>query len=378
MPRKEAPQMEFNIGIDNSFAVMTQVATSPEQEQRAQGLITFSDIERIIYRDIEKVPPRNSFDVGAVIGTGIDWFLVPANFIYRYRDDYCFSEEFYPDWKIEDVFSKFYPTGFGFDKYLDILQKHRREFQGKYNPLYPANLALERRNIKRALIPLWEEIAKEFKIDSLEVQGIMENVEGVILPSGKTASAETVGQIGQRIVRERFDALVDDDKNYTYLAKPDCLLVYELDGQTFHIQVQPDYIKRLREKRKSVKKRRIVIKRIVGDFKDSDRKDLTDLSTPFGKVMLVYNWLLSQIGQRLKMNQLTWVRLSSRQLRRVLLIPQEVAHPVALDKVETGIEFLQEESGDIFSSMPKLSPRNEELARDILEKALRVSRQVKI
>lgn len=377
MRRKETAQMEFNIGADNSLTAMTQIATSPEQEQRAQRLVTFSDIERVIYRDIEKVPPRNTFDVSAIIGAGIDWFLVPANFIYRFRDNYCFSEELYPDWNLKEVFSKFYPTGWGWEKYLHILEDHRKDFV-ENNPLYPANFALERGNIKRALIPIWKNVAKKFRIDSLEIQQIMVNQGDLLLLSGKPATTETVGEIGQRIVRERFDVLVDDDKNYTYLAKPDCLLVYELDGQTFHIQVQPDYIKRLREKRKSVKKRQIIVKRIVGDFKDSDRKDLTDFSTPFGKVMLVYNWLLSQAGQRLKMNQLTWVRLSNRQLRRVFLIPQDVVKPVPLDNVETGLEFLQEKNGDIFSPMPKLSQEEETIAKDLLEQALRKSREVRI
>ena len=378
MRRREAPpQAEFDIGADNSFAPMTQVATSPEQEQRVQGLISFSDIEKIIYRDIEKVPLRNTFDVSAVVGAGIDWFLVPANFIYRFRDDYCFPEELYPEWNVKDVLSKFYPTGFGFDKYLDILQRHRGKFQGKNNPLYPANLALERRNIKRALIPLWEEIAKDFKLDSLEIQQIMVNQGGLLLPSGKPATTETVGQIGQRIVRERFDALVDDDKDYTYIAKPRCLISFVIDGNTFNVQVEPDYIKRKREKRKSTIKRQIVAKRIVGDFKDSYGRDLTDYTTAFGKTMLVYNFLLRKIGQRF-VEKVTWIKLLNGQRRRVFVIRERVSKPVPADRVETALEFLQEESGDIFSPMPRLSQEEETMAKNLLEQALRKSRQVKI
>ncbi|OGH21299.1 MAG: hypothetical protein A2958_00675 [Candidatus Levybacteria bacterium RIFCSPLOWO2_01_FULL_38_13] len=377
MQSKEAPQMEFDIGKGNSFAIMTQAATSPEQEQRVQGLISFSDIERMIYRHIEKVPPRNTFDVSAVIGAGIDWFLVPANFIYRYRDDYCFDpDRFYTEWNLQTVFSRFYPTGFGFDEYLELFKNHRKRFI-QSDPLKPANFALERRNIKRAMIPLWEEIAKKFKIDSLEVQEIMENAKGVVLPSGRTASAETVGQIGQRIVRERFDALVDDDKDYTYIAKPRCLLSFEVDGITFQVQVEPDYIKRKREKRKSTIKRQVVAKRIVGDFKDSDRHNLTDYTTAFGKTMLVYNFLLRQIGQRF-VEKVTWVKLPNGQRRRVFIIRDRVSKPVPSDRVETALEFLQEESGDIFTLMPRLSEKEEAMARNLLEQALQISRQVRI
>jgi len=376
MKRREAPQMGFDIGIDNSFAAMTQAATSPEQEQRVQGLISFSDIERIIYRDIEKVPPRNTFDISAVIGEAIDRFLVPGKFIDHFRADYCFPEELYPDWNIKDVFSRFYPTGYDRDKYLELLKNHRKRFI-QSGPLRPANSALERRNIKRALIPLWEEIAKEFKIDSLEVQQIMASQGDFLLSSGKPATTETIGQIGQRIVRDRFDALVKDDRDYTYIAKPRCLISFEVDGNTFNVQVEPDYIKRKREKRKSTIKRQIVAKRIVGDFKDSDRCDLTDYTTAFGKTMLVYNFLLRQIGQRF-VEKVTWIRLPNRQLRRVFVILEKVSKPVPADRVQTALEFLQEESGEIFTPMPKLSQEEEIMAKDLLEQALRKSRQVKI
>lgn len=380
MRRKETPQLEFDIDPDNTFRAFAPIGdpVTPEQEYKARNHISFSPIEKIIFQNIEGVKPRNTIDASAAVGSAIDWFLVPANFIYRFRDDYCFDpQRFYTDWDLKDVFSRFYATGFDFEEILRILEDHRPRFI-QNNPLYPANLALERGRIKRALIPMWDEIAKQFKIDSLEHQEIMTNENGILLPSGKTASEETVKQIGQRIVRDRFDVLVDDDKNYTYIAKPDCLLVYELDGETFHIQIQPDYIKRLREKRKSVAKRQIVTKRIVGDFKDTDKKDLTNFLTPFGKTMLVYTWLLNQIGQNFKESQLTWVKLTNGQKRRVFLIPQEVRNPVSSDKVQTALEFLQEEGDEIFSPLPKLTKADEELARSIFEKALLISRQIKI
>lgn len=379
MKTKETAQLAFVLGPEDQWQApppngQPQVAEKELGEYRVGNIITFSGIEKIIYQDIEKVPPRNIFNASLAIGTAVDWFLVPANFIYRFRDDYCFEPELYPEWDLKEVFSSFYPTGWNFGKILALLEKHRPNFS---KALAPESSALERRNIKRALIPLWIEVAKEFKLDALQFQGVVTQEDGFILPSQKTASPQTIAQIGQRIVAERFDTLVDDDKDYTYFAEPDCLLLYQLDGEIFHIQIAPDYIKRLREKRKTTKARNIVTKRIVGDFKDSEKRDLSDFETPFGKTMLVYNWLLLQIGQRLRLNQLCQVRLSNRQVRRVFLIPQEVAKPIPAESVQTALEFLQEEGEQIFAPMPKLTPDLQEKARVIFEQALRISRQVK-
>ena len=377
MPRKEAPQMEFDIGAENAFTVFTPIGPSnPEPVHRIQSLITFTDIRKAIYK-MDEVLPGDTFEVNATIGSAIDWFLVPAQFIYRFRDNYCFDpKRFYTNWNLETVFSNFYPTGWGREKYLSILEDRRKDFV-ENNPLYPANLALERRNIKRALIPVWKDVAKKFGIDSLEVQEIMENLHGVILPSGKPASIETVKEIGQRIVEKRFDALVEDDKDYTYIAKPRCLFLYEKDGETFPVEAEPDEIKFLRGKQKTTIKRQVVTARIVGDFKDSVRQDLTDYSTAFGKTMLVYNFLLGQIGQKFK-RKVTTFNLPNGHVRRFFVIKDKVSKPVPKDRVVTALECLQEEGENIFTPMPRLSKEDEELARSILEKAFLISRQVRI
>ena len=205
----------------------------------------------------------------------------------------------------------------------------------------------------------------------------MENLQGFILPSGKPASIETVKEIGQRIVEKRFDALVEDDKDYTYVAKPRCLFLYEKDGETIPVEVEPDEIKFLREKQKTTIKRQVVTARIVGDFKDSVRKDLADYSTAFGKTMLVYNFLSSQIGQRFK-QKITTFKLPDGRVRRFFVIKDKVSKPVPKDRVVTALECLQEEGENIFNPMPRLTVEDEALARSILEEALRISRQVKI
>lgn len=366
------------MGLDMGRDQMPPISEVKEEKPRIQSLITLSNIETIIYSQILKVEPRNTISAAVAVGRAIDWFLVPANFIYRYRDNYCFPPELYPDWDLRSVFANFYPTGYDYGKILAILEKHRPNFWDEQPPFNSANLALERRNIKEKLIPVWEEIARKFKIDSFNLQGVMKIEGDLLLPTLRTASGETIAAIGIRIVKDRFDALVDDDKNYTYIAKPDCLLVYELGGQIFHIQVQPDYIKSLRGERKTVAKRQIVTKRIVGDFKDSDKRDPRDLSTPFGKTMLVYNWLLSQIGERFKRNPPTWVRLANGQRRKVFLIPQYVKRPLPADSVQAALEFLREEGDEIFFPLPQLSEDLGNLAKDILEQALLLSQKSKL
>jgi len=391
MRRKETGQLEFAIGPENSF---WQVAppdqpVTPEKEFKIDSLITLSEIEKIIYRDIEGVRPRNVVDASLAVGRAIDFFLVPTNFIYRFRSNYCFPPEDYPSWDLKTVFANFYPTGWRSEEILEILKNHRKRFCYENRPLRPGNSNLEKRMIKERLVPVWEEVAKKFRLDFFHLQQIATFRGDLLVASGQAASQETIADIGRRIVEERFYRLIDDDLNYSYLAKPDCLLVYQLDGQTFYIQVQPDYIKRLQERKKSVQKRldqqgregkaeRIVASRIIGDYKDSDRKDLSDFSTPFGKTMLVYNWLLSQIGQRFKQVGPTLITLPNRQKRRVFIIPAEVLKPIPAHRVQTALEFLQARGSQIFTPMPRLTAENEELARKTFEEALAISRRSKI
>lgn len=93
--------------------------------------------------------------------------------------------------------------------------------------------------------------------------------------------------------------------------------------------------------------------------------------------MLVSNFLLSQIGRNFKQNQLRWVRLPNRQVRRVFSIPQDLAKPVPSNQVQTALEFLQEEDGEIFTQMPSLTDELSEAAVNILKEALKISAKVK-
>src|SRR3989344_5909947 len=347
----------------------------------AQNLITFSQLERIIYRQASQPELTSVFEAQTAIGSAIDYFLVLANFIWGYRGGYCAKPDdpknpgFSAD-ELTAVFSQFHPTGWEREKMLHLLFKHRERcfmFAGKTD-FEPERLVFTKAGIRQALIPLWEEAARKFGLDSLQVQNVMDLQDHSLIPSQKAALSESPAQIAARIITARFDTLVEDNKDYSYLAKPDCLLVYEMDGETFHIQIQPDYIKRLREDRKTTKARHIVAKRIIGDFKDSKRQIL-DRTTAYGQAMLAYNWLLAQIGQRFKQNQLQWVRecLANRKARKVFLIPQDVTRPIEASQVQTALEFLQEEEGSGFTPMPQLSDIDAQHAKNILEQTLRTS-----
>lgn len=377
MRKIETGQLQFIAGSENRLIPErpTGPASNPEQEIRLVNLITFSQIERIIYHKIHEVRFTGSLDARSAVGAAIDHFLVLANFIYRYRDDYCFNPNIiYATWNLEDVFSRFYPTGWGRDKFIHALREFRPSFADDVNPRY----ALTKDSIKKNLIPLFNKVAGNFSLDALNLQNVAALEANRLQTSDKTASSETISEIAQRIVTERFDALVDDDQDYTYIARPDCVLVYKLNGEIFHIQVQPDYIKRLREKRKTTRARQIVARRIIGDFKDSDFRNLEDTQSPSGQTMLVYSWLLAEVGKRFKQNQRKWTRLSSGQKRPVFLIPQEITNPIEADKVQTALECLREESGEIFKPLPTLTEKSAQRAKNDLEQALTISRRVKI
>ena len=381
-------QQEFLVAgprEDPEFRILPALGepVKPEKEHRIDRLITFSDIEKGVYQK-HGVEPRDIISKGLAVGIAIDYFLIPANFIYRYRAKYCFpdDDDQFNSWNMVDAFNKFFPTGFPSErnKMIEFLEKYRNSFMGRNNPLNPENPVLEKRGIRDRLFPLWKDVAKTFRIDSLNLQGIMKKQNGSLVASEETASAEGIMDIAQRIVSERFYSLIEDDQDYSYYAKPDFLIEYAFEGKTFHIQVQPDYIKRLREERKSVKKRiakgeklgkRIVVQRIVGDFKDSDKAELEKGSGPFIETMRLYNWLLSEIGKRGRFHKATWVRLPNGQKRKTYIIPIDATDVVSADKVEATLTLLRAERESMNTPMPKLTPITQAKAKETLEWALR-------
>src|SRR3990167_3725122 len=348
---------------------------------RVHRLISYSQLEQLIYRDTEDTKARGIFSANIAVGSAIDFFQVPGNFIWRDRGIFCFELNDYERGILYKSFSRFYPTGWRRDDYWEIMMKYQPSFC-EPTPLDPRHPQMEMRNIRDRLVPIWNEVAKKFKLDSLHLQSVAIEDNGYLRPSEGVALPESIAQIGQRIVMDRWSQLVDDDKNYSYIARPDCVILYDLNGQIFEIQVAPDYIKRLREKRKSVNKRHIAIKRILGDYKDSEYRDMDDYSTPLGKSVLVYNWLLLQIGQGFKeqgprdqpVGKKTLV-LPNRQVRKAFVVPQESGNPIPEDEVLNVFEFLREDRVNIFTPMPKLSEDDKKLAKGILEEALLASQQ---
>lgn len=354
----------------------------PEHDYVAGRLLTLSDIEKIIYQE-SGAEPKGIIGASKTKGKAIDEFLDPAEFIWRYRADYCFPEGRFPDWELEKVYSAYHPTGYKNEKErrLNLLRIQRSNFNRENIP--PQHSNLEMAWIKQHLPDLWDEVAKFFGIHGLNKQSVMVLDGESLIPSEEVAIPEDVLEIGRRIVSERFEALVDDDKDYTYIARPDCLFVYELDGIKYHIQVQPDFIKRRRVGRKTTKKReedaiksgQIVAKRILGDYKDALTIQLAGYTGPMGETMGIYKKFLKKIGRQQKETQLRWVKTQDG-LRRVYLIPQDAPNRFREDQVRTDLVFLHEEGGEMFTSMPEATLEDERRATENLENALRKSNQI--
>ena len=389
MERIPKNQLAF-VDVGNTWTAPEPVGEPPELERklRPPRIITFSQIEKIIYEQ-NGVESKGIFNANLAIGTTLDYFIVPGEFIYGNRADYCFPQELYPEWELHKVFGQQLPTAYSSRKadYLELLERHRERFTEK-PPLRPEDPPLERWLIKQRLIPLWDEVAQKFKLPALALQHVMDQEGNFLLPSGHSASEETVKGMAQRIIVERFDSLVKDEPNYNYIAKPDFLIPYIVDGEEYSILVQPDYIKTLKTNKKSVKERErkdqipryksVVAKRIVGDFKDSEIRDLFDPTTAYGKSIRLYNWLLTQIGQRLRRGpkDKKWITFTNGQGQYVFILPSEEKFPA--ESIQTALEFLREDVDRMYVPLPTLSPEDEELAKQILEETLLASQQSKL
>ena len=390
MEKISRAQLAFDEDPDHNWTAPEPVGEPPELERklRPPRIITFSQIERIIYKQ-NGAESKGIFHANLAIGTAFDYFIVPGEFIYGNRADYCFPPELYPEWDLHKVFGQHLPTAYPSRRadYLELLEHHRERFTEE-SPLRPEDSQLERWLIKQRLIPLWNEVGEKFELPALALQHIMDEDGNFLLPSGHAASQETIKDIARRIIVERFDNLVKDEPNYSYIAKPDFLITYIVGGEEYSILIQPDYVKTLKTNKKSVKKRErkdqipryksVVAKRIVGDFKDSEIRDLFDLTTAYGKSMRLYNWLLTQIGQRLRMGPKykKWITFPNYQGQYVFIVPPEERFPA--ESIQTGLEFLREDADKMFVPMPALRPEDEELAKSILEKALLASQQSKL
>lgn len=390
MERVSKAQLEFVLGAENTWTAPEPVGEPPELEKklRPPRIITFSQIERIIYEQ-EGIESQGVFNANLAIGTAVDYFLVPGEFVYRNRADYCFAPELYPEWDLDKVFGPYLPTAYLTRRaeYLDLLKRHRERFTEE-PPLRPKDPPLERWLIKKRLIPLWNEVAQKFKLPALALQHVMDQQGNFLLPSGHSASEETVKGIAQRIIVERFDSLVKDEPNYSYIAKPDFLINYIANGEEYSILVQPDYVKTLKTKKKSVKERTrkdqipryktLVAKRIVGDFKDSEIRDFFDPTGAYGKSMRLYNWLSYQVGQRFRRGpkDKKWITHQNDQGQYAFIIPLEERFPA--ERVQTGLEFLRENADKMYVPMPALSPEDEALAKRDLDQALIASQQSKL
>ena len=389
MGRTPENQLAF-AEVGNTWTAPEPVGEPPELERklRPPRIITFSQIEKLIYEQ-EGIKSQGIFNANLAIGTAIDYFLVHGEFIYRNRADYCLPPELYPGWDLHRIFGQHLPTAYPSRRadYLELLERHRERFT-KDPPLRPGDSPLEKWLIKQRLIPLWDEVGEKFKLPALALQHVMDQDGNFLVPSGRTASEETIKDIARRIVDVRFDSLVKDEPNYSYMAKPDFLITYIVGGEEYSILVQPDYVKSLKTNKKSVKERErkdqipkyksIVAKRIVGDFKDSEIRDLFNLETAYGKSILLYDWLSNQIGRRLRKGPKNkkWLTFPDGKGQFAFIIPSE--ERFSAENVQTGFEFLREDADKMYVPMPPLSQEDEKLAKQILEDALRRSTQSRL
>lgn len=382
-------QQEFFPGgtADNpQFLLQTpgEPAAPIEYRKRIDRLVTFSEIEKGIYEDYD-IEPKDLISKGILVGSALDYFLVLANFIYRHRAKYCLPDKrdlpLEDRWDMEDAFGQFYRTGYknDKDKMLTLLHVHRDRYTGKNNPLRESDPVFQKRGIKERLTFLWKDVGRQFGVDTNFLQGIMKRENGNLSASTEVASNEGIHEVENRILNNRFYSLIDDDKDYSYVARPDFLIEYKLDGKTFCIQVQPDYIKRLRSERKSVRdrmredqKQRIVAQRIVGDFKDTQIQDLRSNTGPLAESMETYNWFLSEVAQRGKMQKAIWIkdRLSS-DTRKVFIFSLDDKPIIKPEKIEARLTFLHAEIEEMDFAMAKVTPDLEKRVRARIDRFLR-------
>ncbi|PJE57924.1 MAG: hypothetical protein COU81_03500 [Candidatus Portnoybacteria bacterium CG10_big_fil_rev_8_21_14_0_10_36_7] len=338
----------------------------PERKIRANSFITFSQLENL-------VAPSDTghlfFDARMQGGSAVDSLLVLAKFVFQNRGSYCKREEETPEWNLDDVFSGYIPTGQSASKLLGILYKSRPDFRApKEGPTYA--------HLKNKLLGLWPQVAKLHKLDTLSVQSIMAIQGSFFVPSDQTAIAEPLGQIAARVVTERFDDLVAHS-DYTHLARPDFGILYRHNGQTTLIQVQLDYYSRLKEEQQTTAQKHLLVKRRLGDYKDSEKKDLGDLNTAQGRRFLVYNWLASESLVRFR-HIITWLQFPNGQKRPVFLIDPKSPPLHRKQDCEVAIEFIKEEGPKILTPMPKLSPEATEYAKDLISQAIAESKRNKL
>lgn len=338
----------------------------PEREIRADSFITYSQLERMIAP--EEVG-RLFFDARMQVGSAIDSFLLIAKFAFQNRGSYCKSEKETPDWNLDDVFSGYMPTAQGASKLIEILYRSRTNFKApKEGPTYA--------HLKSKLLELWPQVAKLHKLDTLSAQSTMATQADMFTQANQAAVTEPLEQIATRVITERFDELVAHS-DYTHLARPDFGILFRHNGQITIIQVQLDYYSRLKDEQQTTAQKHLLVKRRLGDYKDSERRNLDDPSTTQGKRYLVYNWLATEALTRF-VHKITWLKFPNGHVRPVFAIDLESPPKFPEQDCEVALEFIREEGSQILSPMPKLTSQEKDTARLLVESAVAESKRSKL
>lgn len=305
------------------------------------------------------------FSAAMILGNVMEDMAADAELIYRERAWYCQDPKENPEYSLRGILPYYFPTGKSFFRHLAILEKHRPSFieaQIGHRPF-------EREQIKKNLIPVLDEVAKNFRLPDLGYQSTIINEGGLLLPSGRTATSENIAAIARNLIGKKFDTLVADDPDYRKIFQPDFFIKFGMKGKTFHINVRPDFIEEIKGGQQTtqtkMKKGLVVAKVLVGDFKNSERAMFEDPDSPIGRSVRLLRYFDEGIAQKYSPDLLRRkIRISGRSIRdeRGFVISKET--PVTHQPEETGTVFIcfKEDGEEMILEMPKLTAEEKALA----------------
>lgn len=348
--------------------------TEPEGPHWLPGLVSSTDVTRSFFEGQDKTP---DFITGSLmLGNFVDELAMIGNLINSERAWYCAPKEENPKKSVGKILPGSLPTALNFHDVRRLLEDFRPLFQKSEEGHRP----YEREEIKRKLHEVWPEIARRLDIRSFFYQSTMINQNGILLPSGRTASPEEVSDIAARIIDKRFDTLVENDPDYNAIFQPAFVFEMTIGERKRHLYVRPDRIEVLKPGQKTtqekVRKGQIVKRIMVTDIKNSRKELFEDPKSPIARTIRFTRMVDEQIARKFDWNLLIdnartqgW----SVRSQRVFLITSQTPDSFPPDQTETKYICLDEEGEDVEVPMPQLTKEEKKLAiqdlRDYFAKA---------
>ncbi|MEK7573301.1 MAG: hypothetical protein AAB531_02645 [Patescibacteria group bacterium] len=373
-------QMKFGVRKPDTTKAKFSLPKTPKEVHEhegpywLEGMVSLTEVVRSFSQGQEgsqdDIPGR------LALGSAVGRIVMIGEMIYGERDWYCSDETEHPEKSVKKLLPDSYPTGGDFHDLRRFLEKFRPIFQKAEEGHRP----YEREEIKRKLHDVWVEIAANFDLGSYFRQSMMTNTNGIMLPSGKTATSEDVAMIAKRIIDERFDTLVMNDPDYYGVYQPGFAFRMLIEGKIRHLYARPDKIDVWKSYQATTqgreKKGQIVTKIMVGDFKNSRRELFENPNSPRGKAIRLTRMVNENIARKFDWNLL--VRNSrthgwSRKSQRVFLITSDTPDSFPPDQTGTRFICFNEEGEEMILEMPRLTTEEKELAtqdlRDYFAKA---------